>query len=79
MAGYVVTAPYVTLLVTDANGAPVIRGFYKGSPVPAGVDEGSLLHHLDCGMVAEAAEAPAEEPVVEEPKPATKTAKPAAK
>jgi hypothetical protein len=72
MAGYVVTAPYVTLLVTDANGAPVIRGFYKGAVVPAGVDEGSLLHHLDCGMVAEVVEDPAEAPVVEEPKPATK-------
>ncbi len=86
MASYVVTAPYVTMLVTDTNGAPVICGFYRGATVPAGVDEGSLLHHLDCGMVAEieAAPAPVEEPpaeetkVVEEPKTAVKP-KPAAK
>jgi hypothetical protein len=77
MAGYVVTAPYVTMQVVDTNGASVIRGFYKGAAVPAGVDEASLLHHLDCGMVAEVPDVPAEEPVVEEPKAAK--SKPAAK
>lgn len=57
---YVVTAPYVTLHCVDANGAPVIVGFYKDALVPAGVTAESLKHHLDGGMVAEVGEAAAE-------------------
>lgn len=61
--GYVVIAPYVTLYCTDANGVPVVRGFYAGAAVPETVTAESLKHHLDSAMIAEAEQpAKAEEP-----------------
>lgn len=61
---YRVTAPYVTLKVKDATGSPVITGFYRGAVVPEGVDEASLKHHLDSGMVEEVGSKDAPKPAV---------------
>lgn len=49
-ASYRVIAPYVTLKVTDANGAAVVVGFYKDAVV-SNADAESIQHHLDSGMV----------------------------
>jgi len=65
---YVVTAPYVTLKVKDANGAWVLRGVYRDAQfAEADIDPESLQHHLDSGLVE----------AVEQPKPAAES-KPAA-
>ena len=49
-SSYRVTAPYVTLKVKDAAGADVLVGFYEGAVV-SDVEEESLKHHLDTGLV----------------------------
>lgn len=49
-AAYRVVAPYVTLKVKDATGADVLVGFYEGAIV-SDLDDESLKHHLDGGMV----------------------------
>lgn len=69
MAAYQVTAPYVTLKVRDQAGAWVLTGFYENAVV-SGVDEASLRHHLDNGMVVEVAQ-PAPEPPPETEPPTT--------
>lgn len=51
--GYRVIAPLVYLKVPDAAGKYVNATFYAGAPVPDGVDEKSLQHHLDNGQVVE--------------------------
>lgn len=48
---YVVAAPLVYLKVRDAHGALISSTFYAGAPVPEDVDEDSLQHHLDSGLV----------------------------
>ena len=63
MAAYRVTAPYVTLKVRDQAGAWVLAGFYEGAVV-SGVDEASLRHHLDGGMVEKVEDVAAEPAVV---------------
>jgi hypothetical protein len=62
MAGVLkVTAPYVTLKVTDDNGQPVVRGFYEGALVPVDqVAESSVAHHVKSGMAEVVADAPDE-------------------
>jgi hypothetical protein len=65
MAAYRVTAPYVTLKVRDQAGAWVLTGFYDGAVV-SGIDEASLRHHLDNGMLVEV-EQPAPAPETEPP------------
>jgi hypothetical protein len=50
---YRVIAPLVYLRVPDAGGKLVSLTFYQGAPVPEDVDEASLQHHLDSGLVAE--------------------------
>jgi hypothetical protein len=55
---YVVTAPYVVLTVPTTDG-PQVRGFYAGAPVPDGVSEESLKHHLDNDLIAEQKDAEA--------------------
>ena len=55
---YVVTAPYVTLLGDTPDGRRLV-GLYRGSPVPDGVPEASLKHHLDAGLIAPVKEAEA--------------------
>lgn len=49
--GYRVVAPLVYLKVPDVAGSLVSYAFYAGAPVPASVDEASLKHHLDSGLV----------------------------
>jgi len=49
-SSYRVTAPYATLKVKDAAGADVLVGFYEGAVV-SDVEEESLKHHLDTGLV----------------------------
>lgn len=58
---YRVVAPLVYLKVPDVAGAYVSYTFYKDAVVPGGVEEESLKHHLDLGMVEEVA-APSEDP-----------------
>ena len=50
---YKVVAPYVTLKVRDRDGAWVVVGFYAGATVPDEVDEVSLNHHVDSGLIVE--------------------------
>lgn len=58
---YVVTAPYVTLKVLDAqSGKHVMLGFYADAPVPSNVDPDSLRAHVEGGMVAEVPDEPTE-------------------
>jgi hypothetical protein len=47
-----VTAPYVTLKVADRDGNQVVAGYQAGAIVDR-VEEASLRHHLDRGMVEE--------------------------
>ena len=51
---YVVAAPLVYLKVPDVGGALVSYTFYAGAPVPENVDQDSLQHHLDSGLVLKA-------------------------
>lgn len=52
-AEFTVVAPYVTLRVKDALGVPQIRGFYEGGTVKRDeIEDASLRHHLDSGLVA---------------------------
>ena len=53
---YVVTAPYVTV-VTGTHDGPKLLGFYLGATLPDDVSDESIKHHLDGGMIAEAADA----------------------
>ena len=51
---YKVVAPYVTLRVKDQSGGTVVTGFYAGAVLDADqVDEASLQHHLDGGLLVE--------------------------
>lgn len=51
---YKVLAPYVTLKVKDQAGGTVLTGFYAGAVLEADqVDEASLRHHLDGGLLVE--------------------------
>lgn len=72
--GYRVVAPLVYLRVPDVAGALVSYAYYAGASVPDGVDEGSLQHHLDSGLVvkeddpvAEVVAVPAGTPIPGEP------------
>lgn len=49
--GYRVIAPLVYLRVRDVAGAIVSRTYYAGVPVPENVEEDSLKHHLESGLV----------------------------
>lgn len=52
---FVVLAAYVTLKVKDQVGSFVIRGFNEGGCVKReDIDEASLRHHLDSGLLAPA-------------------------
>ena len=51
---YKVVAPYVTLKVRDLAGGTVLTGYYAGATLEADqVDEDSLQHHLDGGLMVE--------------------------
>lgn len=52
MATVRVTAPYVTLQVTDATNASVLLGYYEGAIVE-NVEETSARHHIEGGMAEE--------------------------
>lgn len=56
---YVVTAPYVTMLADTVDGRRLV-GLYRGAPVPDGVPEESIQHHLDSHLIAPLAEAEAQ-------------------
>ena len=50
---FVVVSPYVTLKVRDQTGAFQFRGFNEGGQVKReDVDDESLRHHLDSGLMA---------------------------
>lgn len=57
---YVVAAPLVYLKVPDVGGALVSYTFYAGAPVPENIDEASLQHHLESGLVVESSDPVAE-------------------
>src|SRR5687767_12982863 len=59
-ARYKVVAPLVYLKVPDAGGALVSYTFYAGAPVPENVDEASLKHHLESGLVVDKSDSVAE-------------------
>lgn len=50
-----VTAPYVTLKVTDQINGTVLVGYYEGAIVE-NVDDVSAQHHIDAGMAVAAGE-----------------------
>lgn len=50
---FVVVAPFVNLKVRDQAGTFVLRGFNEGGTVRSDdVDDASLRHHLDTGLLA---------------------------
>lgn len=50
---YIVTAAYVTLRAKDDLGSEVLKGFYRGAPLPDDVNDDDLQKHIRKGMVAE--------------------------
>lgn len=66
---YRVTAPYVTVKVTDpGSGKPVVAGFTQGGVLPANVERESAELLVTKGMVERFdADAPVEEPVAVAP------------
>jgi hypothetical protein len=61
---YRVTGAYATFKTMTVNG-PAVLGFYRGSPVPADVEQESIDHHLRLGLIEEVPEdaAPAAAPI----------------
>lgn len=50
---FTVLAAYVTLKVKDALGVYQIRGYYEGGTIKRDdIEDGSLRHHLDTGLIA---------------------------
>lgn len=50
---YRVTAPYATLRIKDAVGGVTVRGFLEGAVIRAvDIEEDSLRHHVEGGMMA---------------------------
>ena len=48
---YKIVAPYVVLRVVQPTGGHVDTGFYKGAVVEFELEEASLKHHLDEGLI----------------------------
>ena len=48
---YKIVAPYVVLRVVQPTGGHVDTGFYKGAVVDLELEEVSLKHHLDEGLI----------------------------
>jgi hypothetical protein len=64
---YVVTAPYVTIKVTDDINGVVRREFYTGGVVPSSADADNVARLLRKGMLAEVAAEPVPAPATEPP------------
>lgn len=47
---YRVTGAYVTLKVNTPEG-PQMRGFHQNAPVPPGVPQDQIDHHLSVGLI----------------------------